>query len=65
MQGMVVVRPAAESNSSYSKDFGKYGDDPLQRGTGSASELTKSATTADLAAGTARSTLQRPGGQLP
>ena len=63
MQDMVRVRPAAESTSSYSKDFGKYGDDPLQRGAGSARELTRSATTADLAAGSARSTLQRPGDQ--
>ena len=62
MQTVQSVGAAAESGSSYSKDFGKYGDDPLQHGgADSATEMTRSVTTADLAAGTARSTMQRPG----
>jgi len=43
------------------QDFGAYGDDPLKRGIGGAKEMTGAATTRDLAAGTARSTLQVPG----
>lgn len=61
MQTVPSVGAAAEGDSSYSKDFGKYGDDPLQHGVDSANEMTRSGTTADLAAGTARPTMQRPG----
>ena len=61
MQTVQSVGAAAKGDSSYSKDFGKYGGDPLQHGVDSATEMTRTATTADLAAGTARSTMQRPG----
>jgi len=50
-----------EDVGSHTQDFGAYGDDPLKRGIGGAKEMTGAATTRDLAAGTARSTLQVPG----
>ena len=50
-----------EDVGSHTQDFGAYGDDPLKRGIGGAKEMTGAATTRDLAAGTARSTLQIPG----
>ena len=76
-QGHPVVTPDAQGASvqgtqmlghlpredvgSHTKDFGAYGDDPLKREVGGAREMTGAATTRDLAAGTARSTLQVPG----
>ena len=50
-----------EDVSSHTKDFGSYGDDPLWREVGVAKDMTGSATTRDLAVGTARSTRQLPG----
>lgn len=50
-----------EDASRYTSDFGSYGDDPLMREVGSATDMTGSASTADLAAGTARATRQLPG----
>ena len=50
-----------EDVGSHTQDFGAYGDDPLKRGIGGAKEMTGAATTRELAAGTARSTLQVPG----
>ncbi len=54
-----------EDVGSHTQDFGAYGDDPLKRGVGGAKEMTGAATTRDLAAGTARSTLQVPGMLVP
>lgn len=54
-----------EDVGSHTQDFGAYGDDPLKRGIGGAKEMTGAATTRDLAAGTARSTLQVPGMHVP
>lgn len=59
-----AVQAAADRDSSYSKDFGRYGDDPLLRGADSATELTRNSSTVDLAAGTVRATAQRPGQTL-
>ena len=49
-----------EDVGSHTRDFGAYGDDPLKREVGAAKEMTGAATTRDLAAGTAWSTLQVP-----
>ena len=54
-----------EDVGSNTQDFGAYGDDPLKRGIGGAKDMTGAATTRDLAAGTARSTLQVPGMLVP
>ena len=50
-----------EDVGSHTTDFGAYGDDPLSRSVGAATEMSQAATTSDLAAGTARSTKQLPG----
>lgn len=50
-----------EDVGSHTQDFGAYGDDPLKHRIFGAKEMTGAATTRDLAAGTARSTLQVPG----
>ena len=47
--------------SSHTRDFGAYGDDPLERKVTAAKEVTGAATTKDLATGTARATKQIPG----
>ncbi len=54
-----------EDVSSLTKDFGAYGDDPLNHQIGAAKEMTNAATTRDLAVGTARSTRQIPGIYMP
>ncbi len=54
-----------EDVGSHTQDFGAYGEDPLKRGIGGAKDMTGAATTRDLAAGTARSTLQVPGMLVP
>ena len=50
-----------DAASRYTSDFGGYGHDPLVREVGAARDMTTSATTTDLAAGTARATRQLPG----
>lgn len=50
-----------EDVGSHTMDFGAYGDDPLSRTVGAATDMSQAATTHDLAAGTARSTKQLPG----
>ncbi len=54
-----------EDVGSHTQDFGAYGEDPLKRGIGGAKDMTGAATTRDLAAGTARATLQVPGVLVP
>ena len=54
-----------DTASRYTSDFGGYGHDPLVREVGAARDMTTSATTTDLAAGTARATRQLPGLVLP
>lgn len=52
-----------QSQTSYALDFGQAGDDPLDRTARSADRMTATASTQDLAEGTARSASQRiPGG---
>ncbi|KAL3133752.1 hypothetical protein ABBQ32_008236 [Trebouxia sp. C0010 RCD-2024] len=58
---VLMAHAPKEDVGSHTIDFGAYGDDPLSRTVGAATDMSQAATTHDLAAGTARSTKQLPG----
>lgn len=64
LQTVLTAHVPKEDVSSHTTEFGAYGDDPLSRAVGAATDMTQTATTHDLAVGTARSTQQVPGVQF-
>ena len=61
MQTVLSAHAPKEDVGSHAMDFGAYGDDPLSRTVGAATDMTQTATTHDLSVGTARGTKQVPG----
>eukprot|EP00879_Flechtneria_rotunda_P019121 GHRR01020076.1.p1 GENE.GHRR01020076.1~~GHRR01020076.1.p1 ORF type:complete len:210 (+),score=81.56 GHRR01020076.1:89-718(+) len=54
-------KPLFEATSSYAKDYGMLGSDPMLRATTQPAEQTSTATTKDLSAGTTRACHHPPG----